>query len=189
MFSFAKIATFAALAFGTIASAIPSSIPATAPEAGELVTRQAQDVTTILTNLNNDLKDPLSALNGMTASTATSDNVNTSVQQMITMIQSATDALGSASGTGSGNPLQLVGTTINSVMTAANNVNGVSSDVAVLGVLQLLDPILAALVALVLQLVAGVLTVVVGLLVGLLGGVVGLILGLDFASLASVLLL
>ena len=89
-------------------------------------------------------------------------------------------------------------------MTAANNVNGVSTDGGVLVVLQLLEyvsisvdsrkgtdghssPILAALVALVLQLVAGVLTVVIGLLVTLLGGVVGLILGLDFASLAGVL--
>ena len=54
----------------------------------------------------------IESTDGMTASTATADNVNTSVQQMITMIQSATNDLGSASGTGSGNPLQLVGTTI-----------------------------------------------------------------------------
>ena len=62
MFSFAKIATFAALAFGTIASAIPSPAPAAAPETGELAKRQGQDMTTILTNLNNDLKEPLGEL-------------------------------------------------------------------------------------------------------------------------------
>ena len=62
MFSFAKIATFAVLAFGTIASAIPSPAPVAAPEAGELVTRASQDITTILTNLNNDLKEPLGEL-------------------------------------------------------------------------------------------------------------------------------
>lgn len=58
MFSFAKIATFAVLAFGTIASAIPSP----APEAGELATRASQDITTILTNLNNALKEPVGEL-------------------------------------------------------------------------------------------------------------------------------
>ena len=62
MFSFAKIATFAALAFGTIASAIPSPAPVAAPESGELAKRQSQDVTTILTNLNNNLKAPIDAL-------------------------------------------------------------------------------------------------------------------------------
>lgn len=62
MFSFAKIATFAALAFGTIAMAIPSPAPVAAPEAGELVTRASQDISTILTNLNNDLKEPLGEL-------------------------------------------------------------------------------------------------------------------------------
>ena len=58
MFSFAKIATFAALAFGTIASATPVA----APESGELAKRQSQDVTTILTNLNNNLKAPIDTL-------------------------------------------------------------------------------------------------------------------------------
>ena len=62
MFSFVKIATFTALAFSTIASAIPSPAPVAAPEAGELVTRASQDITTILTNLNNDLKEPLGEL-------------------------------------------------------------------------------------------------------------------------------
>ena len=58
MFSFIKIATFAVLAFSAIASAIPSP----APEAGELATRASQDISTILTNLNNDLKEPLGEL-------------------------------------------------------------------------------------------------------------------------------
>ena len=58
MFSFIKIATFAALAFGTVASAIPSP----APEAAELASRAPQDISTILNNLNNDLKEPLGEL-------------------------------------------------------------------------------------------------------------------------------
>ena len=48
----------------------------------------------------------------MTADTATASNVNTTVQQIIPMIQSATNALSSASGTGSGDPVQLIGSTI-----------------------------------------------------------------------------
>ncbi|KZV72725.1 hypothetical protein PENSPDRAFT_649490 [Peniophora sp. CONT] len=188
MFSFAKIATFAALAFGTLASAVPASVAV--PDAGELDTRASQDISTILTNLNNDLKAPLGQLNGMTARTATVDNVNTQVQAIKTMIQSATTAIGSASGNGNGNPLMLIGTTINSVMTAANKAHSVSTDQAnVLVVIQLLDPVLAALVALVLKLVAGLLTIVIGLLVGLLGAVTQLILGLDFVLLAGVLLI
>ena len=62
MFSFMKIATFAALAFGTLASAIPAPAPAPLAEAGALEARQSQDVTTILTNLNNDLQQPCANL-------------------------------------------------------------------------------------------------------------------------------
>ena len=62
MFSFMKIATFAALAFGTLASAIPAPAPAPLAEAGALEARQSQDVTTILTNLNNDLQKPCADL-------------------------------------------------------------------------------------------------------------------------------
>ena len=60
MFSFAKIATFAALAFGAVVSAIPSPVV----ETGALAVRaaEAQDISTILNNLNNDLKAPLGEL-------------------------------------------------------------------------------------------------------------------------------
>ena len=56
MFSFAKIATLAALAFGTFASAIPA--PAPAPEAGALEARTVSPtVTTVLNNLLGDLQE------------------------------------------------------------------------------------------------------------------------------------
>ena len=61
MFSFMKIATFAALAFGTLASAIPAPAPLQAAEAGALVARNAeatQTVTDIITQLNSDLQAP-----------------------------------------------------------------------------------------------------------------------------------
>lgn len=49
----------------------------------------------------------------MTASTATVANVNTSVQKIKTLIQTATTAIGSAQSTGSGNPVMLTSTTVN----------------------------------------------------------------------------
>ena len=49
----------------------------------------------------------------MSSSTATVDNVNTSVQKVKTLVQTATTAIGSAHSSGSGNPIMLVGTTIN----------------------------------------------------------------------------
>ena len=82
----------------------------------------------------------------MTAQTATADNVNTSVQKIKTLVQTATTAIGQAHGSGSGNPLTLVGTTINvcicfedtslvtdrlikqSVMTAVNKAHSVSTE-------------------------------------------------------------
>ncbi|VDB88836.1 unnamed protein product [Peniophora sp. CBMAI 1063] len=188
MFSFMKIATFAALAFGTIASAVPA--PAPAAETGELTARAGQDLTTILTNLNNALQTPANTLNSMTADTATANNVNAPVQQMATLIQDATTAANSSSGLGSGNILLLISVTIQIVISSCGKCYSASkSSVDVLVVLQILDPILAALVSLVLKLVAGVLTVVIGLLVGLLGTVVDLVLSLKFTVLAKVLLI
>ncbi|KZV72723.1 hypothetical protein PENSPDRAFT_649487 [Peniophora sp. CONT] len=192
MFSFMKIATFAALAFGTIASAIPAPAPAPAPaaEAGELSARAGQDLTTILTNLNSALQGPANTLNSMTASTATTDNVNAPVQQMKTLIQNATTAANSSSGLGSGNILLLISVTIQIVISSCGKAYSASgSSVDILVILQILDPILAALVSLVLKLVAGVLTVVIGLLVGLLGTVVNLLVSLKFTVLAKVLLI
>ena len=70
MFSFMKIATFAALAFGTLASAIPAPAPVPVAEAGALVARDteatAATVTSILTQLNNDLKAPTGQLSEYT---------------------------------------------------------------------------------------------------------------------------
>lgn len=62
MFSFMKIATFAALAFGTFASAIPAPAPAPALEAGALEARTGTTVTEILAQLAIDVKDPCSKL-------------------------------------------------------------------------------------------------------------------------------
>jgi len=57
MFSFGKIATIATIAFGALAAALPSPAPA-----NELVTRQSDDVTSILNNLSTDLQGPAGQL-------------------------------------------------------------------------------------------------------------------------------
>ena len=129
MFSFMKIATFAALAFGTLASAIPAPAPAPLAEAGALEARQSQDVTTILTNLNNDLKAPCADLGKFPISflpsfvfvykfTAAVD-VDVSVDVVVELvakikviIDAAVTACGSASGLGSGNILVLLSVVI-----------------------------------------------------------------------------
>jgi hypothetical protein len=62
MLSFMKIATFAALAFGTLASALPSPVAST--DINVIVARQADapDVTTVLTNLASDLQSPVAEM-------------------------------------------------------------------------------------------------------------------------------
>lgn len=55
----------------------------------------------------------IESIDGMTANTATVDNVNTSVQKVKTLVQAATTAIQSAKGSGSGNPLMLMTTTVN----------------------------------------------------------------------------
>ncbi|KZV63629.1 hypothetical protein PENSPDRAFT_691483 [Peniophora sp. CONT] len=193
MFSFMKIATFAALAFGTLASAAPSPAPFPAFEAGALMARDAQaatDVTSILTKLNSDLQAPTSQLNGLTAENATPENVNVIVLKIKVLIEAATEACGKAPGVGSGNILLLLSISINLVISACNHCYSVCSDkVNVLVVLQLLDVVLAALISIVFKLVGGLLTVVIGLLVGLLGGLVELIISLKFTACIKVLLL
>ncbi|VDB88897.1 unnamed protein product [Peniophora sp. CBMAI 1063] len=193
MFSFMKIATFAALAFGTLASAIPAPAPLPIAEAGALVARDAeatQDVTTILTNLNSQLQAPTTQLSSLTAETATPAKVNEIVLSIKVIIEAATAACGKASGVGSGNILVLISITINLVISACNKCYSVCTDkVDILVILQLLDVVLAALLTIVLKLVGGLLTVVIGLLVGLLGGVVQLLVGLKFTACLKVLLI
>ena len=98
----------------------------------------------------------------MSSSTATVDNVNTSVQKVKTLVQTATTAIGSAHSSGSGNPIMLVGTTINvcanpfdehalcstslvqNVMSAVNKAHSVSTDKSgVIVVIKILEYVLA----------------------------------------------
>ncbi|KZV63614.1 hypothetical protein PENSPDRAFT_757801 [Peniophora sp. CONT] len=193
MFSFMKIATFAALAFGTLASAIPAPAPVPVAEAGAIEARDAaatQTVTQILTQMNSDLQAPTAQLGSLTAANATPDNVNVIVLKIKVIIEAATAACGKASGVGSGNILVLISISINLVITACSKCYSVCTDkVDVLVILQLLDVVLAALISIVLKLVGGLLSVVIGLLVGLLGTVVQLLVSLKFTACLKVLLI
>jgi hypothetical protein len=62
MFAFMKIATLAALAFGTFVSAIPSPVAAPEARADALVERSAHDVSTVLNNLHYSLQAPCGKL-------------------------------------------------------------------------------------------------------------------------------
>ena len=125
MFSFMKIATVAALAFGTFASAIPA--PAPVPEAGALEARSVgPTVTDVLTGLETNLKplvDQMSesyiqlacrwnssrvTLDSMTPDTATPDAVQNIVDEIIALLTTATSDCGSSSGSGSGDLLSLL---------------------------------------------------------------------------------
>ncbi|KZV69408.1 hypothetical protein PENSPDRAFT_753382 [Peniophora sp. CONT] len=173
MFSFMKIATFAALAFGSIASAIPA--PAPLAEAGALEARTTHTVTDVLTALPGKLAAPCGALSSMTPSTVTPAAVKVEIDLIVAILTQAKSDCGSASGNGSGNLLALLSVVIKLVIGAAGScysASGSSIDVQV--VLQLLDVCLSGLISTVLNLVlgllGGILSVVVGLLTGLLGG-------------------
>ncbi|KZV63616.1 hypothetical protein PENSPDRAFT_757802 [Peniophora sp. CONT] len=193
MFSFMKIATFAALAFGTLALAIPTPASVPAAEAGALMARDTeatQTVTQIITQLNSDLQAPTTQLGSLTAANATPDNVNVIVLKIKVLIEAATAACGKSSDLGSGNILLLLSISINLVISACNKCYSVCSDkVDVLVVLQILDGVLAALISIVLKLVGGILATVVALLVGLLGTVVQLLVSLKFSLCLKALLI
>jgi hypothetical protein len=62
MFAFMKIATLAALAFGTVASAIPSPVAAPEARAGALIERSGSSVIAVLTELRVSLGEPCGKL-------------------------------------------------------------------------------------------------------------------------------
>ncbi|KAI0029947.1 hypothetical protein K488DRAFT_72586 [Vararia minispora EC-137] len=186
MFSLMKIATLATIAFGALVSALPQ--PVASPDIKALVARQASapDVTTVLTNLNNDLQGPVGQLNALTAATATPDKVQPIVLNIQVIISAAVDAA-KGKPAGSGDLFVLLSVVINLVIGAFGKViNFPGVDKASLIVIfQLVDSVLAALIHLVLGLVG----VVVALLVALLGGVVSIIIELNLTAVISVLLI
>ncbi|KAI0028049.1 hypothetical protein K488DRAFT_90143 [Vararia minispora EC-137] len=189
MFSFMKIATFAAVAFGALAFALPQ--PVASPDVKDVVARQSGlDVTTILQNLSTDLQGPISELTALTSTTATADVVGPIVQSIVSTLQSAVTSI-EGQAVGSGNLVVLLSTVINLVVGAAGqvvNLPGVAQADLII-IFQLLDVVLAALIQTVLGLVGGLLVVVVGLVVSLLSGTVAIIIQLGLTAVLSALLI
>jgi len=189
MFSFAKIATFAVLAFGALASALPS--PVASPDVKAIVARQdASDVTGILTNLASDLQAPVAQMNALTPENTTPATVTPILVDIQVLITAAVSAC-SGKSAGSGDLIVLLSVIINLVIGACGKVCGfptIDISIQVL-VVAYLDVCLSALISVVLGLVGGILTVVIGLLVGLLGAVVEIILSLKLVLCIKVLAL
>jgi len=187
-----KIATIAALAFGTLASAVPS--PAPVAETRDLVERQSTDLTTILTNLNNDLQGPVGQLNGLTSSTATPTvvaNICADIQVIVVAAVNACNGL-PAGALGSGDILVLLSVVLELILNACNYVYKLSGvdvvDIQIAIKVQL-DVCLAALINVVIELLGGIVVTLVAQLVVLLGVVVNIVLELNLTACISALLL
>ncbi|KAI0030868.1 hypothetical protein K488DRAFT_71854 [Vararia minispora EC-137] len=181
MFSFMKIATLATLAFGTLASALPSPVAAPAPVSeGELVAR-TDTVYSVLTGLNSDLQAPVAQLNALSPADCTPDKVQPIVLNIQVLISVAVDKCKGLSA--GGDILLQLSIILNLVFGAAGKVYGYPGvDKAGLQIVfQLLD-----LISLVFGLVGGLLGLLAKLLVGLLT-VVPIILELGLTSVIHVL--
>jgi len=189
MFSFTKIATIAALAFSTLASALPS--PIASPEVNALAARAGSpDVTTALTTLQNNLQGPVGQLNALTPATATPANVHPIIIDIQVIIEAGlADCKGKHAG--SGDILVLLSIVINLVIGACGKVCGYPGVdfVSLQAIVVILDVSLSALISLVLGLVGGLLTIVIALLVGLLGTVVSILGTLKFTLCLKALLI
>ncbi|KAI0056321.1 hypothetical protein BV25DRAFT_1832310 [Artomyces pyxidatus] len=164
MFSFAKIVTVAAFAFGTLASAVPVE--------ERIVKARAQTITDILDALNTQVAPVAAQFAALTPSTATAENVTPIVNNIQSLVQDAVNQINAPGTTvGSGNPLGSLNTVLSTILTpagTASNIKGVSSDF--IPAFSPLGVVLATLVSLVLKTVGGLVIVLESTLVTLLGG-------------------
>jgi len=172
-----KIATVAALAFGTLASAIPS--PVASAETRDLETRSGQTVTSILTALPTQLSGPVGQLKALTSTTATPANVATIANQVAGVVSNCVSDIHGAGSLGDGDLLSLLTVSLTVVLEAFIFVCGLPGVDVVnikIAIVVAVDVILADLISVVLNLVLGLLglllEIVIGLLVSLLGSVV-----------------
>ncbi|KZV72103.1 hypothetical protein PENSPDRAFT_751173 [Peniophora sp. CONT] len=193
MFSFMKIATFAAIALGTLASAIPSPAPIPVAESGALVERKAAPTCeTVLLNLTVSLTVPCLELTRLTSKTATPANVTEIVDEIALLINDTLAVLENVSSLGSSslNILKLLATIIELVISALGHVFSVCVEKdAIRAILQILDSVLASLISAVLKLIGGIISTLIAQLVGLLGSIIQVILSLKFTACEKVLLL
>ncbi|KAI0316428.1 hypothetical protein OF83DRAFT_246546 [Amylostereum chailletii] len=173
MFSFMKIATFAALAFGVFTSAMPTVV-----ESRDIEARQVTTLTSTLTNGATTLQEPCAKLTGLTAAAVTVEVVTEIVAEIVVGINAITTSCkGLPSGAiGTGDILALLSIIIKLVITSCGtvyNLPGVDQG-AIIGCFLPIGTALVALINIVLSLVlgllGGILSIVIGVLVGLLGG-------------------
>ncbi|KAI0309867.1 hypothetical protein OF83DRAFT_1179131 [Amylostereum chailletii] len=191
MFSFMKIATIAALAFGTFASAVP--IVEERSVAPVVEARQAQTLSTVLTTLQNSLTPAVAPLNSLTATTATPESVTAIAANINVALQVAIDSVkklpkGAIGGLDIVVSLSVI---LNLIFVPIGKVYGFPGvdQVALKVIFVGIGTLVAELLTLVLGVLRGVLSLVVGLLVGLIGGIVPIILELNITVLINVLLL
>ncbi|VDB90081.1 unnamed protein product [Peniophora sp. CBMAI 1063] len=195
MFSFMKIATFAALAFGTLASAIPSPAPILTVEEGALVERKTtSNVAIVLANLTVHVTPLCLKLTELTATSATPANTTAIIDQIKVVLEEAVEILKGVATLGSsiGDILQLLAAIIKLLITSINHVVSVCLDKdVILQIVKLVDGPLAALISAILGLVGGggILSSVIAQLVGLLGSIIQTLLSLNFTACEQVLLI
>jgi len=193
MFSFMKIATFAALTFGTFASAIPS--PAPAAEARDLEARAAGvTLTSLLTQLPNQVSGSVSKLNALTPETATPAAVAAIAAEIKVQIDATVGAIVAlpVGAIGTGNILVLLSAFIQVVLGAFVSVYSLPGVdvVAIKAAIKVsIDVSLSVFISVVLNLVVGILGSLLVSLKVLLGVYVSVFLELDLTACIGVLVL
>ncbi|KAI0315912.1 hypothetical protein OF83DRAFT_1173387 [Amylostereum chailletii] len=197
MFSFAKIATVAAVAFGTLASAMPAAYgtPASygAVAAPPSTSASGSDVTSILTGLHASVEAKVDVLASVTLDNFSKDQITNVALDVKLDVSVAVDAIKALpTGTvGAGDLLVLLSGVISVVVSAFARIYVIAGvdQVAVRASVSVLADVLASLVTVVCAHLTGVLSVSVGLLVNLLGGCTSSIISLQLTALIKVLAL
>ncbi|KAI0057181.1 hypothetical protein BV25DRAFT_1841865 [Artomyces pyxidatus] len=184
MFSFAKIATIAAFAFGTFVSAVPVEERA--------VEARADTVINILDSLNSQVAPLAAQFTTLDASNATSAVISPIVSDISSAVQSAVSqisALPSGTTVDQTDALTSLSTVLSTILTPAGQVLSIPgiSSAAIVPAFSPLGNALADLVSLVLKLVAELLSVVEATLVTLLSGLITVIDSLNLSPLLAAL--
>ncbi|KZV66266.1 hypothetical protein PENSPDRAFT_689140 [Peniophora sp. CONT] len=173
MFSLSKIATFAVLALGTVASAVPAK-------------RQDTDAVSILNTLTSDVTPVAAQFTTLTADNATAENVQPIVDQINSLVSAANTKLAAlpAGSADTNSTVEALANVYTAILTPANTLvttEGVDA-ASIIPIFTQLGITLAALLQNVVTLVQEVLEVVVELLQGLIAGLSGILGNLGLGS-------
>ncbi|VDB87565.1 unnamed protein product [Peniophora sp. CBMAI 1063] len=173
MFSLSKIATFALLAFGTAASAVPAK-------------RADSDAVTILNDLTSSVTPVAAQFTSLTADNATAANVQPIVDQINGLVSDANTKLAAlpAGSADTDSTTQALANVLSAILEPANTLittEGVDA-ASLIPITTQLGITLAALIQNVLTLVQEVLELVVQILQGLISGLGGILGDLGLSS-------